>query len=120
MYNRAYSRNRWLSLILIVTFMLFATPTPSLELQSIESKNTSVSHGMDYFVQKTTISKRIPLPEATRFFTMVIVILSILLCSMMSILCRILRETHVSFKPLISRRLTHLLLSPINCTTLLP
>ncbi len=49
MFSRDISSNRWIPLVLMMVFMLFATPTPGLEVSAGESARTSMSHGMEFF-----------------------------------------------------------------------
>lgn len=53
MFSRDISSNRWIPLVLMMVFMLFATPTPGLEVSAGESARTSMSHGMEFFLPPT-------------------------------------------------------------------
>lgn len=117
MLSRDTSSNRWLSLILIVVFMLFATPTPSLESNVSETTRTSVQQGVEYFSSKATVRKQNASSDTLRW-SMLFSVLSLLLMGMTQGLCRAIPETHVTFHPLIARRLIRQILSPIKFTSL--
>ncbi|CAG7604872.1 hypothetical protein PAESOLCIP111_00746 [Paenibacillus solanacearum] len=114
MFSRDISINRMISLILIMIFMVFATPTPTLEANSGES--TRVSQGTDYFVQQATVRKHVSAYKNS-LFAALFSVLSLFALFMMNAFCRVLRESHVSFRPHIARRLTHMLLFPIKFTS---
>ncbi|WP_284641807.1 hypothetical protein [Paenibacillus silviterrae] len=117
MIRRAFSSNRWLSLLLIVVFMLFASPTPSLEVKPLETGKSSSSIGIDYFEAKSTTRPHVSTFDDSLEFAKATPLFSLLLCAMMSLLCRTLRSTHVPFEPLISNRLTGRFLFPIQRTS---
>ncbi|WP_028552824.1 hypothetical protein [Paenibacillus sp. UNC451MF] len=117
MLSRDTSSNRWLSLILIVVFMLFATPTPSLESNVSETARTSVQQGVEYFTSKATVRKQNASSDSMRW-SMFFSVLSFLLISMSQGLRCAIPETHVTFQPLIARRLIRQILSPIKFTSL--
>jgi hypothetical protein len=117
MIGRILSSTRWLSLLLIVVFMLFASPTPSLEEKPFEIGKSTASIGIDYFIEKSTtrthsstLDHSLEIAKATPLF-------SLLLWAMMSFLCHTLRHTHIPFEPFISKRLTGRLLFPIQRTS---
>ncbi|MFC6454534.1 hypothetical protein [Paenibacillus vulneris] len=117
MLSRVISSNRWLSLILIVVFMLFATPTPSLESNVSESARTSVQQGVEYFSSKATVRKLNSSSDAMRW-SMLFSVLSFLLAGLVRVIRRVCSEAHLTFQPLIARRLLRQKLTPIKFTSL--
>ncbi|CAG7621904.1 hypothetical protein ACFQI7_05280 [Paenibacillus allorhizosphaerae] len=115
MFTRDISFNRMISLILIMFFMVFATPTPTVEANTGETTR-SVSQGTDYFVQQATVRKHAS-AHKSGLLAALFSALSLLVLFLMNAFCRVLRESHVSFRPQIARRLTNLLLSPIKFTS---
>lgn len=114
MIGRIFSNNRWLSLLLIVVFMLFASPTPSLEEKPFDAGKSSASIGIDYFIEKSTTRTHSSTFDHSLEVAKVTPLFSLLLWAKMSLLCHTLRKTHFSFKPLISNRLTGRILFPIQ------
>ncbi|NOU95794.1 hypothetical protein GC093_21580 [Paenibacillus sp. LMG 31456] len=109
------SSNRLFSIIMIAVFMLFTTPTPSLEIHAGETVRTSSSQGIEYntnlVVRKNTVS------ESKRFASYVPALLFVL-CVVLHLSLRALPTTRASFRPQIARRLTRMLLLPIKFTSL--
>ncbi|UQZ82185.1 hypothetical protein SK3146_01342 [Paenibacillus konkukensis] len=117
MLSRDTSSNRWLSLILIAVFMIFATPTPSLEGNVSESGRTVVSQGMEYFSNQATVRKQASSAERLRLAAFLAAFF-IVLRSMTNEVRLVLPETNLLFHPLIARRLARMLLTPIKFTSL--
>ncbi|MCR8632853.1 hypothetical protein [Paenibacillus radicis (ex Xue et al. 2023)] len=110
------SSNRWFSIIMIAVFMLFTTPTPSLEIHAVETvHSSSSSQGIEYntnlVVRKNTVS------ESKRFASYVPALLFMLCAVIHFSLCG-LPAARASFRPQIARRLTRMLLLPIKFTSL--
>jgi hypothetical protein len=117
MICRAFFGNRWFSLLLIVVFMLFASPTSSLETNPPEAGKSSASIGIDYFAEKSTprilistLDEKLKLSKSASFFSW----LSCFIYAMMGLLCLTLRNTYISFSPLISILLARRFLLPIR------
>lgn len=118
MFSRDISSNRWITLVLMMVFMLFATPTPGLEVSAGESARTSMSHGMEFFTSnQATVRKHSSATEGLRLAGHISAF-SFLLLAMKNAASRALPKARVSFRPQIARRLTRLLLSPIKFTSL--
>lgn len=117
MLSRDTSSIRWLSLIMIVVFMMFATPTPSLESNVSETARTSVQQGVEYFSSKATVRKQNSSADTMRW-SMLFSVLAFLLVGLAQAVRRAIPESHVTFHPLIGRRLIRQMLSPIKFTSL--
>lgn len=117
MFSRSTSSNLFFTVFFIIVFMLFATPTPSLEVGASESARTSMSQVMDYFGNQAAVRKHASAAEGIRpaeHFPA----LTFLLVAMLLAAWRARPGAHLSFRPQIARRLTRLLLSPIKFTSL--
>ncbi|TBL81089.1 hypothetical protein [Paenibacillus thalictri] len=117
MLSRRISLNRLFSLILIAVFMLFATPTPSLEGNANESARTAATQGIEYFTNKATVRKMTSASEGLRFAAL-LAALSTVLRSLTYRLRRMLPESRLSFRPHIARRLARMLLTPARFSSL--
>ncbi|TDF98635.1 hypothetical protein [Paenibacillus piri] len=106
------SSNRWFSVIMIAVFMLFATPTPSLEINPNESVRGS-SQGFEYSTNMAA-RKNASVLDSKRFTVFALFVISGFMLNAL----RARSEARVSFRPQIARRLTRLLLSPIRYTSI--
>lgn len=117
MISRFCLSNRFLSVILIAIFMIFATPTPMAESSLNESARTTVQQGMEFYSNHTTVRKQTSSSEMFRLLAQIAALSAILQGLLFAVRC-VMFEPHVSFRPLIARRLTRMLLSPLKFTSL--
>ncbi|MFE5323005.1 hypothetical protein ACFQ88_30445 [Paenibacillus sp. NPDC056579] len=117
MITRFISSNRMLSVMFIVVFMIFATPTPIAESNINETARTTVQQGMEFYSTNTTVRKQTSTSETLRVLAY-LATLHAVLHSLIPMVRRVLTEAHISFHPQIARRLTRMLLSPLKFSSL--
>lgn len=117
MLSRFISSNRWFSIVFVAVFMIFATPTPIAESNVTESARTAVHQGMEFYSTNTTVRKQTTPSETLRVLAL-LAALGAVLHGLLYAVRRVLAESHISFHPLIARRLTRMLLSPLKFTSL--
>lgn len=117
MLSRYISSNRLFSILFIVVFMIFATPTPMMEANANEAARTAVHQGMEFYSTKTTVRKQTSASDTFRVMAQFAALFAAVFGLLFAVR-RVLTESHLSFHPLIARNLTRLLLSPLKFTSM--
>ncbi|MDR6549059.1 hypothetical protein [Paenibacillus qinlingensis] len=109
--------NRYFTVVFIAIFMIFATPTPVAESGLNESARTTVQQGIEFYSNHTTVRKQISSSEMLRLLTHIAALAAILQGLLLATrYTRII--SHLLFHPLIARRLTRMILSPLKFTSI--